>query len=394
MTFPMLVHEVRLTPGGKERRRRRLLQRAVRWALWLVAFSALFWLPHAAEVVSVTLLGPWFAAMLNWTKGHYVYSVAYGVLGIAGALILPAAWILTAPKKATALFLRRFRLEAVSTSMSHAVEHGIGRHIRIVTLDDRSFQSLEAPAVVRKFSRWTAPTILTVFALVVIAGLVLGTWLFLRYSFSMNGLGVIGMLIVPMTIMLTAPLIVPVCLYLATQFGILLALRGRVRRRARILVVNRGHLESFENRVRTLSNRWRGATILEPQATVVEVSDGLWKEAVRVGLKKSDYLLVDVSQATENLLWELEGVLRENSHRVLFTAEENLFANWTGSPTASPTEVRADALLSGREVLGYAGSRRLDRKRYRRSLIRCIDNMFPEPSQHLRAKDGNFDSLE
>jgi len=186
-------------------------------------------------------------------------------------------------------------------------------------------------------------------------------------------------------------LIVPVCLYLATQFGILLALRRRVRRRARILVVNRGHLESFENRVRTLSNRWRGATILEPQATVVEVSDGLWKEAVCVGLKKSDYILVDVSQATENLLWELEGVLRENSHRVLFTAEENLFANWTGSPTASPTEVRAHALLSGREVLGYAGSRRLDRKRYRRTII---DNMFPEPSQHLRAKDGNFDSLE
>jgi hypothetical protein len=387
MSSPILVHEVRLTPGGRERRRRRLLRRTLRWALWLFAFSALFWLPHAAEVALVTLLGPWFEAMLDWTKGRYVFSVAYGLLGIASALILPVAWILTAPKKATAIFLRRFRLEAVSTSMRHAVEHGIGRHVRIVTLDDRSFRSLEAPAVVRKFSRWTAPTVLTVFALVVVGGLVLGAWLFQRYSISINGLGVIGMLIVQMTIVLTAPLIAPLCLYLATQFGILLALRRRMRQRSYILVVNQGHLESFENRVRILGNRWRGATILEPQATVVEVSDELWKEAVRVGLKKADYILVDVSQATENLLWELEEVLRENNHCVLFTAEEKLFANWTASPDASPTEVRALALLSGREVLGYAGSRRLDRKHYRRSLIRSIDNMFPEPLQHLRTKE-------
>ncbi len=310
-----------------------------------------------------------------------MFSAAYGLLGIATALILPAAWILTAPKKATALFLRRFRLEAVSTSMSHAVEHGIGRHIRIVTLDDRSFRSLEAPAVVRKFSRWTAPTVLTVFALIVVAGFALGAWLFLRYSISMNGLGVIGMLIVPMTIVLAAPLIAPLCLYLATQFGILLALRRRVRQRARIPVVNREHLESFETRVRILGNRWRGATILEPQATVVEVSDDLWKEAVRVGLKKSDHILVDVSQATENLLWELEGVLKENSYRVLFTAEENLFANWTDSPAASPTEARAHALLAGHEVLGYAGNARRDRRRYRRSLIRSIDNMYSGPAR-------------
>jgi hypothetical protein len=393
MAPPILIHEVRLTRAGSERRRRRLLQRGVGWALWLLALSALFWLPHAATVVSVTLLGPWLAAIMEWTKGRYVFSVAYGLLGIATALILPAAWMLTAPKKATVLFLRRFRLEAVSTSMSHAVEHGIGRHIRIVTLDDRSFRSLEAPPVVRKFSRWTAPTVLTVFALIVVAGLVLGAWLFLRYSFSMNGLGVIGMLIVRMTLVLTLPLIAVLCPYLATQFGILLALRRRVRQRAKILVVNPEHLENLENRVRILSNRWRGATILEPQATVVEVSDELWKDAVRVGLKQSDYILVDVSPATENLLWELEGVLRENSYRVLFTAEENLFANWTCSPSASPTEARAYALLAGQEVLGYAGDRRLDRKRYRRSLIRSIDNMFLEPSQHLRTKDGNFDSL-
>jgi hypothetical protein len=40
MASPILVHEVRLTLGGRERRRRRLLQRAIRWALWLFAFSA------------------------------------------------------------------------------------------------------------------------------------------------------------------------------------------------------------------------------------------------------------------------------------------------------------------------------------------------------------------
>jgi hypothetical protein len=213
----------------------------------------------AAEVVFVTLLGPWFEAVLDWTKGRYVFSVAYGLPGIASALILPAAWIL-------------------------------------------------------------------------------------------------------------------------------LALRRRVRQRAQILVVDREHLESFENRVRILSNRWRGATILAPQATVVEVSDQLWKGAVRAGLKKSDYILVDVSQATESLLWELEGAEGEQPSRA-FTAEEKLFANWTGSPAASPTEMRAHALLSGREVLGYAGSRRLDRKRFRKSLIRCVDNMFPEPSQHLKTKE-------
>ena len=259
MAIPFIVHEVRLTPAGRERRCRRLLKRAVRWALWLLAFSALFWLRHAAVVVFVTLLGPWFTAMLYWTKGRYLFSAAYGLLGIATALILPAAWILTAPKKATALFLRRFRLEGVSTSMSDAVEHGMGRHIRIVTLDDRSFRALEAPAIVRRFSRWTAPTVLTVFALIVVAGFALGAWLFLRYSFSMNGLGVIGMLIVRMTIALTAPLIAPLCLYLVTQFGILLALRRRVRQRAKILVVNREHVESLETRVRILGNRWRGA---------------------------------------------------------------------------------------------------------------------------------------
>jgi hypothetical protein len=97
-------------------------------------------------------------------------------------------------------------------------------------------------------------------------------------------------------------------------------------------------------RVRLLCARWRGASIVEPQATVVEVTDDAWQPTVQALIQETACMIFDVSQPTANVLWELEQVFDASSHRkVLLVADENMFHAWSSSAGADETLARVQA---------------------------------------------------
>jgi hypothetical protein len=117
-----------------------------------------------------------------------------------------------------------------------------------------------------------------------------------------------------------------------------------------------------------------GCEILEPQATLVTVVDELWQQAVESVLNEVRYAIIDVSCATENLLWEIETVLRSRRSGVLLIAESEAVRAWMADAAAEPLRSRLAELLASADVFEYRGDRWRDRRRFRQNLMRAIDN--------------------
>jgi hypothetical protein len=230
----------------------------LQWCTVLGAVSAVSLVPNGFSAVYWVLFGPWLyvVPMGGW---DYISMAAGIVAGIGTALIPPLLWIALARRKHVAVFFRRFRLSPVSKAMAHAVEHGIGRQIRVVTLDDHTFSSLEAPPGVRRFTRWAASAPLAGFILLGLAAIAIGVYMFLRYSISLTGLGVIGLMMVPMTLVFLGPVLIAVALYAVVQTAVFLLLRKRVRRRAKLTVTRAEDLVGLAERARNLGACWKGA---------------------------------------------------------------------------------------------------------------------------------------
>lgn len=83
---------------------------------------------------------------------------------------------------------------------------------------------------------------------------------------------------------------------------------------------------------------------MEPQATVVEVTDDAWQPTVQALIQETAYVIFDVSQPTANVLWELDQVFDASSHRkVLLVVDENLFHAWSASAGADEMLARIQA---------------------------------------------------
>jgi hypothetical protein len=125
----------------------------------------------------------------------------------------------------------------------------------------------------------------------------------------------------------------------------------------------------------------RSRKVLAPRLVVLEVATAQWRRAVsRLGTS-CDITLVDVSEPTEHLLWEIEELTVRSSVRCVLVAERGRILALTGA--APPAQVGAPAvaapglpprgrvadellgLLAGRSVLAYttdrAGVRRFAR---------------------------------
>ena len=77
-------------------------------------------------------------------------------------------------------------------------------------------------------------------------------------------------------------------------------------------------LDALELSVRRL----RGGSGVPFGIDVVRVADAIWRKAVSSALQRSDLVVVDVTDPTQNLLWELEDAIRTlGPHRVVLARE-------------------------------------------------------------------------
>jgi hypothetical protein len=119
-----------------------------------------------------------------------------------------------------------------------------------------------------------------------------------------------------------------------------------------------------------------GRRIIAPRLTVLTVETPWWQDAVREVAKHSSAAVIDVSQPTDNVVWEIEEL-------------EHLSVPWVAighRPEVLELSIRRDdtvarlrGLLEGRHVLTYTTGA-LGRLRFERSLFDEVENAVPRSS--------------
>ena len=360
-----MKHILRADRSWKAARRLRLP--LWRWCVRIllaafVVYSAYFWV--ATIFMFAIVMVNWSQIMFHLVSGEAGIEYFLWVARIV-ALTVTGIWILAAvvsADKRTVLYMRRFRAQRPQARMRRTLEAGLGRRYRLVTLSDGVFQPLEVPPLERWFNRAVLPLLAVVF--------VLGSGMFVYLA--------------PL-VFFGAPLL------LAPIIAGFLLLRYRVRRRARIAVATPSDLAGCVARVARLKRWWTRPSVLAPQATVVTVPDQLWQDGVAELSRSVDAVVVDVSSVSTNLLWELECLSASGFRRCVLIAEGDQLAAWS-EDHGDPTAERCRALLKDQSVLVYRGNGLFDRRRFRRSLKRLLDqavtDLWPIPTAASDRSEG------
>jgi hypothetical protein len=114
----------------------------------------------------------------------------------------------------------------------------------------------------------------------------------------------------------------------------------------------------------------RARKVLAPRLVVIQVASEVWQETVRGLSNIASVVLIDVSEPTENVLWELEELIPRFGARCVLTCHQDRIGRLqTGAAerTTGSIDERLARLLDGREVLAYEADRN-GMKRFARSL--------------------------
>lgn len=315
----------------------------------------------------------------------------YWLWGILSTMVVIVAMYLLliafSSRKAVVLYLRRFRLEAVSLAMSDAIESGIGRHYRIMTLDDSNFVPLEVPPMERWISRYgSLVTILGALA-VTFAVVWLSASIFDRYGLSLGGTGMVGVFMLGGLLTFVLPTVGPMLeywvLFLVPAF---LIQRWRVKKRSQLEISTPEDLSACMDYCQTLSGRIRSPAFMAPQATVVKVVDALWQDTVVGIAERSDAIIIDVSVPTVHVLWEIETAIQGFRPKIIYLGQKALTEQWMFKPTDekdSEASTKIRTLLEGATVLSYEPISRASKRKFRNNLRNALENLDITPPQHF-----------
>ena len=365
-------------------------------ALWLAFLGGL--LAAAVTLDSSSGLDPALRAEI-WQAWLWVVAV--------GASAWYSARTLRAVPRRMVLWLRRFRhaesIRAVSTALDH-----LGYSWRVVTLDDSTAQPSGAPPglrltsslgatvrrvvatgqrwvsagggwVVRAYvGAWVALVAWTVWRgrpLAVLEALS-GDWTqwpvpaevfaarFLAGAFIAWFVALLAFIVVMLGLILLLPLMM---LTGAVGEGVQKAERGK---RQRVTT-----LSQLTEVAATVAAGSRAA--LAPRLTVVTVATPIWREAVHAFARVSHAVLLDVSTASEALLWEV-GELGGRDTRVVFVGEEGAVSRLLSQDEkelgAADSALRR--ALDGCEVITYRTTLR-GRVRFQRALYGALEATAP-----------------
>ncbi|MGH9181455.1 MAG: hypothetical protein ACRDY5_07050 [Acidimicrobiales bacterium] len=358
-----------LDPGGGAGRRR--LGRglaAVIGTVFVVAGLVMASVP----LLVVTLVS---VSVASGDRPEVTADLAAGSAGlVAGALVALLVGIrFVRGRRRLVLFLRRFGLTEATAAVTFAVVKSIGRSWRLVTLDDSAVAPVGSSRGTRRIVG-----LATVVTVVVVASAVV--WLvgggFDSYvrgievtsagdtanqSFgdaigSAIGEGIAVGVIAGLTFAF-------VCLLAA--FGAAGALFGgsahRAARRAEqaksVVIAGESAIAPATKRTADASRR-----VFGPRLVVARVADSVWQPTVLAFAGASAVVLVDVSEASDNLLWELRSLETDGRRRLLIGRQARV----------EPIDPRLAEELDGEEVVAYGEGRRALR-RFARALRWHLD---------------------
>ena len=318
------------------------------------------------------------------------------------------------------LFLRRFGYDDATSAVTFAVAKTIGHSWRLATLDDAEIAPLGVPVVTDRFFRAgrTASSMILklgqvptrVFPMVV-GGMwavvaitlvrpvttyarggtpnwkawfasiqpyldIVFTLLQLRLPFHAVGpnlpgvfalLGITaalmfaGMIVVMAAILLALPLSTVLLFFSSTSDAV------RAAERSKVIAINT--VEEIRRASSDVAARSR--KVFGPRLVVLRVATAIWQMAVSQLAAVSDVCLIDLSEPTENLLWEIEELTKRFGARCVIIGHYDHVMRLAGlsSDATSSTSLnqRVARLLDGSEVLAYTTDRQ-GMRRFARAL--------------------------
>lgn len=289
------------------------------------------------------------------------------------------------------LFLRRFGFDDSSHALTHAVETALGRRWRVVTLDDARL----APVGVKRSVRWSLRWGRWLALLAVGAGLVLACFwalgpgpdtfvsgvfdqevarsraegepgLFgLASATCLAAIGVFSVLLIFLVMLLG--LAIGGAGTLLAWASSRMAARADASRTDEIRT--EGQVEAFSRRVTR-----RSRLLFAPRLVSVRVATPQWRRTVRVLAASAAAILIDLSEPTDNLLWEVETLDAEVATPwVLVGRRDRLEALARGGEGEIGEKLARH--LDGAEALAYQEDDRRSRKRFAVALRNRLDRV-------------------
>lgn len=296
------------------------------------------------------------------------------------------------------LFLRRFGNDDATRAVTFAAAKTVGGSWRLVTLDDERIAALgisavtlrlynagrravaNVPRLLEVIWKWVVP--ITFAALVAVLGLVLlrapdwrsalddGTFdpyvdtleSIVKPGFPVDAIGwglpaVFALLVVILTLELVVGVVLFGLMLLAIPlFPLFLFLSSAAdaAKRAEEAKTQAIHVKK-EISPATYSVVQASRNVFAPRLIVVRVANPVWRQTVRGFAGVCSAPLIDLSDVSENVLWEIEELTHRFGHRCLLVGRHDRVA-WLADPPAvraGSTEERLLQLLDGHEVLAY-----------------------------------------
>ena len=322
------------------------------------------------------------------------------------------------------LFLRRFGHDEAQSAVTFAVVQTIGASWRVVTLDDAEMVPLgvaDAPRRVFRAgqfaSKYLVPVILFLglraFPFLVLTGwgvvavalippavdfaltgvtspepwmtaidpllkslvsVLEGRLPLEAIDFSLPGLFalVASAAAVSFAVMIATMVVLLVALPLSTVLFFVMSSADAIREAERSKSLAVTSVPELRSAAQAIAARSR--KVFGPRLVVVRSASHVWRDAVRELAALASVRLIDISEPTENVLWEIEELRRLGDKIVLIGHHDRvapLAARPRDDESLTPLERRLARLLDGRDVLAYTTDRR-GLERFARALRRML----------------------
>jgi hypothetical protein len=350
-------------------------------AYLLVLVAVLCAIPAVALLLGVAL------ALSSGDGAPVGVWVALGGFSAAAFLLLRLGLRMARGRRHLVIFLRRFGFNDASQAVTRAVTGAPGRRWRIVTLDDTQVEAVGTRRVERlafSIGRWVLliALLLAVFGAVrwlagdgignIVGGIFddalaraeegganpFEAFMAAFFAALVGGIVVIAFIVLLGILVISSLGVTGVATW---------SMAGAIRRAEGSKAL---HVDTAAA-IRPVVARVKAAAarIQAPRLVVVKVDDSVWRDVVRALSEEATVAVVDISDPSEHLAWEIALLKGEIAARLLLIGRRDRVEALIRGDSENEAAARLRALLEGEQVLVYdAGGGRDAERRFTRSL--------------------------
>ena len=342
------------------------LPRPRRAARWLAGLLGMLLIAAGLGLAAFPMLMLLLIIVLDPLSGWRHLEPVVFVFAAGAVVCLLVGLRIKRGRRGLVLFLRRFGFLSASKTLSFAVGTAIGRRHRLVTLADAAIAAQGTPVGTRRFVRalrWIAvPASLLGLAFVVhfvyggsmddLTQSIASDVQLPDQSFGEAIAGVfVGALIgAVVAVMLVLLILMQVAVVTMTGLAASRAANAvsKAERAQRFTLSKADEVDAGIDKVVRLARK-----VLAPRLVVVGCTDAVWQQVVRRLATACQIAIIDVSEPTDHVVWEVETIAALKARAVFVGQRGNVEKLAAASPRAGKASNKLRKLLADADVLVY-----------------------------------------